>query len=95
MSGIDLKSFQILGDSEMSWNDTFNYVLFKNPVSATVIDSVRCVVSFVFILLVHYSHSKIQRQLISNPLSVYMPGAKFETRIARPFLLDNPAIILS
>ena len=44
MSGIDIKSDRVVEYWEMGY-DTINYVLFKNPVSATVIDSVKTVVS--------------------------------------------------
>lgn len=44
MSGIDIRSDRVVEYWEMGY-DTINYVLFKNPVSATVIDSVKSVVS--------------------------------------------------
>ena len=44
MSGWDIKSESVSEYWEMGY-DTMNYVLFTNPVSATVIDSVKAVVS--------------------------------------------------
>ena len=44
MSGVDIKSERVSEYWEMGY-DTINYVLFTNPVSATVIDSVKAVVS--------------------------------------------------